>query len=143
VQGASGGTGAKGATGVEGDRGVQGATGLAGPVGSAGASAATGPTGAAGWSGQQGPTGAAGGAGITGPAYLGYTGMTGTAGPPGLGANISLAPTTAHTASCVAAQECMCVGGACTNLQEYADATGGCACVSQADPCPVGSLTVG
>ena len=147
VQGASGGTGANGATGVEGDRGVQGATGLAGPVGSAGASAATGPTGAAGWSGQQGPTGAAGGAGITGPAYLGWTGMTGTAGPPGLGANISLVPTTAHTASCVAAQECMCVGdlrpGVCTNLQEYADATGGCACVSQADPCPVGSLTVG
>ena len=89
--GATGPTGATGATGLTGPTGPTGATGLTGPTGAVGATGATGatgltgPTGATGAAGLTGPTGATGATGLTGPTgATGLTGPTGATGAAGL-----------------------------------------------------------
>ncbi len=69
----SGATGPTGATGATGETGPNGSTG---PTGAAGTNGSTGPTGAAGTNGSTGPTGAAGAAGAAGA--IGPTGPAGT-----------------------------------------------------------------
>jgi hypothetical protein len=85
VQGATGVTGAQGATGVQGSTGVQGATGVTGAQGSTGVQGATGVTGAQGSTGVQGATGVTGAQGSTG-----VQGDTGPQGATGIGASYYL-----------------------------------------------------
>jgi len=91
-QGATGPTGAEGATGPTGPTGAEGATGPTGPTGAEGATGPTGPTGAEGVTGPTGPTGAEGATGPTGP--TGPTGAEGATGPTGpTGAEGATGPT--------------------------------------------------
>ncbi|WP_367307757.1 collagen-like triple helix repeat-containing protein, partial [Bacillus pumilus] len=84
-----GATGATGPTGATGDTGVAGATGPTGATGDTGAAGATGPTGATGdtgAAGATGPTGATGDTGATGATGpTGATGDTGATGATGAG----------------------------------------------------------
>ncbi len=82
--GATGPTGAQGATGAMGPTGAQGIAGPAGATGSSGAGGAQGATGAQGPVGATGTTGAQGVAGATGPqGIVGAQGATGPTGPVG------------------------------------------------------------
>ncbi len=81
ASGATGSSGAAGASGATGSSGAAGASGATGSSGAAGASGATGSSGAAGASGATGSSGAAGASGATGASgAAGATGATGASG---------------------------------------------------------------